>query len=106
MLKHQYKVMAVSICVGLAWTGIYHLAARSWFFSRVSILIAIICFVPAGIVVVIHGREFGPFLYWDRSNIVLITRRSRKLERTELILMGVLWSIILVFVVLVIFFGS
>src|SRR6266404_6293396 len=77
MVKHQYKVMALSVCFGLAWVGIYHLAAKSWFFSRLSVLIAIICFVPAGIVVLIHGREFGPFLWWDRSNRVLTTRAAR-----------------------------
>lgn len=106
MLKHQYKMMFVSVCLGLAWVGIYHLAARSWFFSRLSLLIAIICFVSAGIVVLIHGREFGPFLWWDRSNRVLTTRRPRKLEKTEFILMTFLWSIIFVFVVVVIFFVS
>jgi len=106
MLQHQYKVMFVSVCVGLVWVGIYRLVATSWFFSRLSLLIAIICFVPAGIVVLIHGREFGPFLWWDRSNRVLTTRRSRKLETAEFILMVVLWSIIFVFVVVVIFFLS
>jgi len=106
MVKHQYKVMALSVCFGLAWVGIYHLAAKSWFFSRLSLLIAIICFVPAGIVVLIHGREFGPFLWWDRSNRVLSTRRSRKVEKAEFILMAILWSIIFVFVVVVIFFLS
>ncbi len=106
MVKHQYKVMALSVCFGLAWVGIYHLAAKSWFFSRLSVLIAIICFVPAGIVVLIHGREFGPFLWWDRSNRVLTTRRSRKVEKAEFILMAMLWSIIFVFVVVVIFFLS
>jgi len=106
MVKHQYKVMFVSVCVGLAWVGIYHLAATSSFFSRLSLLIAIICFVPAGIVVLIHGREFGPFLWWDRSNRVLTVRRSPKLEKAELILMAILWSLIFVFVVVVIFFLS
>jgi hypothetical protein len=106
MLKHQYKVMSVSVCVGFTWVGIYHLAAKSWFFSRLSLLIAIICFCPAGIVVLIHMREFGHFWWWDRSNKVLTTRRSRKLEKAELILMAILWSIIFVFVVAVIFFLS
>jgi hypothetical protein len=106
MSKHQYKVMSVSVCFGLAWVGIYQLAARSWFFSRLSLLIAIICFVPAGLVVLIHGRDFGPFLWWDRSNRVLTTRRSPKLEKAEFVLMGILWSIIFVFVVVVIFFLS
>ena len=106
MVKHQYKVMALSVCFGLAWVGIYHLSAKSWFFSRLSLLIAIICFVPAGIVVLIHGREFGHFLWWDRSNKVLTTRRPRKVEKAEFILMAILWSIIFVFVVVVIFFPS
>jgi|tagenome__1003787_1003787.scaffolds.fasta_scaffold18512237_1 hypothetical protein len=106
MLKHQYKVMALSVCFGLGWVGVYRLALRSWFFSRLTLLIAIICFVPAGIVVLIHLREFGPFLWWDKNNRVLTTHRSRKVEKAELILMGILWSIIFVFVVAVIFFLS
>jgi hypothetical protein len=65
-----------------------------------------ICFVPAGLVVLIHGRESGPFLWWDRSNVVLTTRRSPKMEKAELVLMAVLWSIIFVFAVAVIFFLS
>jgi hypothetical protein len=106
MLDHQYKVLAASVCVGLAWVGIYQLVSTSWFLSRLILLIAIICFVPAVLVVLIHGREFGPFLWWDRSNVVLTTRRSPKTEKAELILMAVLWSIIFVFVVAVIFFLS
>jgi hypothetical protein len=106
MLDHQYKVLAASVCVGLAWVGIYHLVSTSWFLSRLILLIAIICFVPAGLVVLIHGRESGPFLWWDRSNVVLTTRRSPKLEKAEFILMAVLWSIVFVFVVVVILFLS
>lgn len=104
MVRHQYKVLAVSIAAGIAWVGIYKLVANSWFLSRLSLLIAIVCFVPAGIVVLAHFREFGPFLWWDRSNSVLTTRRSPKLEKAEFILMTVLWSAIFVFVVVVIFF--
>jgi len=106
MVKHQYKVMFVSVCVGHTCLGIDHLLSASWFFSRLSLLIAIICFVPAGIVLLIHGRAFGTFWWWDRSNRVLTTRRSRKREKTEMILMASLWSIIFVFVVVVIFFLS
>jgi hypothetical protein len=106
MLEHQYKVMFVSLVVGFLWVGIYRLLAASWFFSRLSLLLAIICFVPAGLVVLVHGREYGPFLAWDKSNEVLTTRRSRKLERVELAVMAVLWTIIFVFVVVVIFFLS
>jgi hypothetical protein len=104
MVKHQYKVMFLSICAGLTCLGIYHLLSASWFFSRLSLLIAIICFVPAGIVFLIHGRAFGRFFWWDSSNGVLTTRRSRKLEKAEIILMAALWSIIFAFVVVVIFF--
>jgi hypothetical protein len=75
MVKHQYKVMLVSVVVGTVWVGIHHLLAASWFFSRLSLLLAIISFAPAGLVFLIHGREFGPFLWWDRSNPVLTTRR-------------------------------
>lgn len=106
MVKHQYKVTCVSMVVGFAWIGIYRLVVASWFFSRLSLLLAIISFVPAGLVVVAHGRELGPFMWWDKSNVVLTTRRSPKIERIELVVLGVLGSIILVFVIVVIFFLS
>jgi len=106
MVKHQYKVMLVSLVVGAIWIEIYHLLATSWFFSRLSLLLAIISFVPAGLVVLTHGRELGPFLWWDRSNTVLTTRRSQKTEKAEFIVMAVLCTIIFVFVVAVIFFLS
>ncbi|MGH9511468.1 MAG: hypothetical protein ACRD2U_04970 [Terriglobales bacterium] len=77
--------------------------ATSWFFSRLTLLLAIISFVPAGLVVLVHGREIGPFLWWDRSNRVLTTRRPRKLEKAEFTVMVVLWAVIFVFVVVVIF---
>ena len=103
MVKHQYKVMFASIVMGLIWVGAYHLLAASWFFSRLSLLLAIISFVPAGLVVLAHGRELGPFLWWDRSNVVFTTRRPRKLERLELTLMAILWGAIFIAVVVVIF---
>jgi hypothetical protein len=103
MVKHQYKVMFASIVMGLIWVGLYHLLASSWFFSRLSLLLAIISFVPAGLVVLVHGRELGPFVWWDRSNVVLTTRRPRKLERLELRMMAVLWAAIFLAVIVVIF---
>jgi len=103
MLKHQYKVRFISLLVGFVWVGIHHLLAASWFFSRLALLLAIVSFVPAGLVLLIHGREFGPFLWWDRSNVVLTTRRPPKLERVEFAVMAVLWAAIFVFVVVVIF---
>ncbi len=103
MVKHQYKVMSVSLVVGFMWVGIYHLLVTSWFLSRLSLLLAIISFVPAGLVLLVHGRAFGRFLWWDKSNVVLTTRRPRKLERVEFIVMAVLWAVIFVFVVVVIF---
>jgi len=103
MVKHQYKVMSVSLVVGFVWVGIHHLLATSWFVSRLSLLLAIISFVPAGLVLLIHGREFGPFLWWDKSNVVLTTRRPRKLERVEFAVMAVLWAAIFVFVAVVVF---
>jgi hypothetical protein len=106
MVKHQYKVMCASMVVGFAWIGIYRLLARSWFFSRLSLLLAIISFVPAGLVVLAHGRELGPFMWWDKSNVVLTTRRSPKIEKFELVVLGALGSIIFVFVVVVIFLLS
>jgi hypothetical protein len=106
MPRHQYKVMFVSLAIGFMWIGIRHLMAASWFFSRLCLLLALVSFVPAGLVVLVHGRELGPFLWWDKSNTVLTTRRSRKLEKTELIVMAALWSVIFIFVVLVIFVFS
>ena len=95
--------MFASIVIGLIWLGVYHLVAASWFFSRLSLLLAIISFVPAGLVVLAHGRELGPFMWWDRSNVVLTTRRPRKVERLELTVMVVLWGAIFPAVIVVIF---
>jgi hypothetical protein len=106
MVKHQYKVLFVSMVVGLTWMGIYRLLAASWFFSRLSLLLAIISFVPAGLVVLIHGREFGTFLWWDKSNVVLTNRRSPKVERVELTVMAVLWATIFVGVIFAIFWAQ
>jgi len=103
MVRHQYKLMFASIVMGLIWVGVYHLLVASWFFSRLSLLLAIISFVPAGLVVLVHGRELGPFLWWDRSNVVLTTRRPRKLERLEITVMAVLWGAIFVAVIVVVF---
>lgn len=103
MIKHQYKLMFASILMGLIWVGVYHFLAGSWFFSRLSLLSAIISLVPAGLVVLVHGRELGPFLWWDRSNVVLTTRRPRKWERLELTVMAVLWAAIFVAVIVVVF---
>ena len=103
MVEHQYKVMFASIAMGLIWVGVYHFLAASWFFSRLSLLLAIISLVPAGLVVLVHGRELGPFMWWDRSNVVLTTRRPRKLERLELTVVVVLWGVIFAAVIVVIF---
>jgi hypothetical protein len=103
MLKHQYKVMLVSLVIGLMWLGIRYLVAASWFYSRLCLLFALISFVPAGLVVLVHGRELGIFLWWDRSNVVLTMRRSSKREKVELVVMAALWSVIFAFVVFVIF---
>lgn len=106
IVKHQYEVLLVSMVVGLMWVGVYYLLAASWFFSRLSLLLAIISFVPAGLIILIHVRELGPFLWWDRSNVVLTTRRSRKTEKIELTVMAVLWTAIFVLVVVVIFWSK
>jgi len=105
MLKQQYKVLPISLLAGLMSVGAYHLLATSWFLSRLSILLAIISFVPAVLVLLVHVREYGPFFMWDNSNVVLTTRRPRKLERAELIVMAVLWTVIFAFVVVVIFWA-
>ncbi len=106
MVKHQYKVMCVSLVVGIVLIGIYRLLITAWFFSRLSLLLAIISFVPAGLVVLTHLRSFGRLLWWDKSNVVLTTRRSPKVENIELVVLGVLASVILVFVIIVAFVFS
>ena len=73
MVKHQYKILLASMIVGLMWFGVYRLLAASWFFSRLSLLLAI------------------------------ITRRSPRTEKIELTVMAVLWAVIFVFVVVVVF---
>jgi hypothetical protein len=103
MVRHQYKVMFASVVMGSIWVGAYRLLAASWFFSRLSLLLAIISLLPAMLVVLAHGRELGPFMWWDRSNVVLTTRRPRKLEWLELRVMAVLWGAIFVVVIVVIF---
>jgi hypothetical protein len=103
MVKHQYKIMFVSLAVGMLLIGIYRLLVTSWFFSRLSLLLAIISFVPAGLVVLAHFRELGPFMWLDKSDVVLKTRRSPKVERIELVVLGVLAAIVLVFVTIVVF---
>ena len=103
IVKHQYKVLSASLFVGFMWIGIYHLLVKSWFFSRLSLLLTIICFVPAGLVLLVHLRAFGTMLWWDKSNVVLTTRRPRKIEKLEIIAMAALWTIIFGFVIVVIF---
>jgi len=103
MVRHQYKVLFASIVMGLIWVSVYRFLSASWFFSRLSLLLAIISFVPAGLVVLAHGRELGPFVWWDRSNVVLTARRPRKLGRLELTVMAVLWGAIFVAIIVVIF---
>ena len=48
-------------------------------------------------------RELGPFMWWDKSNVVLTTRRSPKVERIELVVLAVLASVIRVFLIVVVF---
>ena len=103
MVKHQYKVMCVSLVAGIVLIEIYRLLATSWFLSRLSLLLAIISLVPAGLVILTHLREFGPFMWWDRSNVVLTTRRSPRIERIEFVALGVLAAVILIFVIVVVF---
>jgi hypothetical protein len=95
--------MCLSVVGGVALIRIYRLLAASWFFSRLTLLLAIVSFVPAGLVVLAHLREAGPFMWWDESNVVLETRRSPKTERIELVVLGVLASVVLVFVILAVF---
>jgi hypothetical protein len=103
MIKHQYKVMCVSLAFGIVLIKLYRLLVTSWFFSRLSLLLAIISFVPAGLVALAHLRELGPFMWWDNSNVVLTTRGSPKAEKIELVVLGVLASVILIFVIFAVF---
>jgi hypothetical protein len=105
MLRNQYKVLAISLAVGFMWVGIHQVVLAWWFLARLSILLAVISFVPAMLVFIVHFREYGPFLVWDKSNVVLTTRRSRRLEKAEIIVMAVLWAVIFIFVVIAIFWA-
>ena len=67
--------------LGLCGLEIYRLFATSRFFARLSLLLAMMSFVPSGLVLLVHMREAGPLMWWDNSNVVLTTRRSRKLEK-------------------------
>ena len=103
MVEHQYKVLFISLLVGSVWVGIYRLLVASWFLARLSLLMAIVSFVPTGLVALVHLREVGPFLWWDKSNVVLTTRRPTRLEKIELVVMASLWAVIFGFVILTIF---
>lgn len=103
MVEHQYKVLFISLLVGSVWVGIYRLLVASWFLARLSLLMAIVSFVPTGLVALVHLREVGPFLWWDKSNVVLTTRRPPRLEKIELVVMASLWAVIFGFVILTIF---
>jgi hypothetical protein len=104
MVKHQYKVMCASVVVGFIFVGLFRLLGSSWFLARLALLLAIIGFVPAGLVLLAHLREnlFGGFC-WDKSDIAWTTRRSPKVERVEVTAMSVPWSVIFIFVIVVIF---
>lgn len=104
MVKNQYKVLCASLAVGFVSLGLFRLLTAYWFLDRLALLFAVIGFVPAGLVVLAHGREtfLGGFR-WDTSNRVWATRRSPKTERMELILVIVLWSLILIAVAVAIF---
>jgi hypothetical protein len=107
MVKHQYKVMFVSFVVGCIFVVFHLLLAFSWFFSRLTLLLAIYAFVPAGCVLLAHLRErflIGWYFYWDKSNVAWTTRRAPKVEKVELIVLGVLGSLILIFLIVVVFF--
>jgi hypothetical protein len=81
VVRHPYQVLSISLAVGFMWVGIYRLFATSWFFARLSLLLAMMSFVPSGLVLLVHMREAGPLMWWDNSNVVLTTRRSCKLEK-------------------------
>ena len=106
LIKHQYKMLCVSLLVGFLFIKLHYILIAFWFLSQLSVFFAVVAFLPALLVLLAHGREFGPFLWWDTSNIVLTTRRSRRVEKTELQLLAVLLAIVLGLVVFAIFLGS
>ena len=97
-------MMCASMAVGFVFLEIFHLLGSSSFSARLALLLGIISFVPAGLVLLAHLREnwFGGF-WWDPSNKAWTTRRSKIAERVEITVAAVLWSLIFVFVVVVIF---
>jgi len=107
MARNQYTILPASVALGLLLALVYRLLSLPWFLSRLLLLFTIITFVPAGLVVLAHVRErFGPlgwYLAWEDSDAAWTTRRSRPVERIEIIVMSVLWSLIFLFVIAVLF---
>jgi len=103
MVKHEYIVTCLSVAIGFAFVGLSRLLDPFWFSARITLLLAIICFVPAGLVLLAHVRQdwFGG-LRWDKSNDVWTTRRSPKVERVEIVVMSLLWSLILIALVILV----
>jgi hypothetical protein len=93
----------MSVVLGLCFLGLFRLLRLRFIFARLALLFAVISWVPAGLVILAHLREFGRFWWWDKSNAAWTTRRSRKAEKAELIVLTVLWSFIFMFVLIVIF---
>jgi hypothetical protein len=105
MLQYQYEVMWSSLAVGLVFIVAHRLSGTSWFLSRLTLLLAILGFVPAGLVFLAHIREtwIFNFIWWDNSNVAWTTYRSPRLETIEVIVMIILWSIIRLSVIAIIF---
>lgn len=108
MVLHQYKVLPASVALGSLLAFVYRWLSLPWFLSRLILLLTIIAFVPAGLVLLAHLREFwiGRGFWWDKSDVVWTTYRSRRVEKVEIIVMSVLWSLIFLFVIVVIFILS
>jgi len=103
MVKYQYHVMVASLAAGFIFVGAYILLEAYWLLARLTLLLAIVAFTPAAVVAFTHLREFGPFLYWTRSDSEWTTRRSRKTEKVELWLRTVLWALIFLAVIYAVF---
>jgi Mn2+/Fe2+ NRAMP family transporter len=103
MLDYQYHVMCVSLVVGFMLVGAYELMQVHWFLSRLLLLLAILGFVPAAVVIFSHSRSVGSGYYWNASNVEWTTRRSRRTEKIEVIILSVLWSLIFIFIAFVVF---
>jgi len=96
MLGNQYKVMAVSLAVGFALVLVYDRIVVWWVFSRGLLALTVAAFIPAALVILAHLREtwIGGFCWWDSRDTAWTTRRSKRFEKIELVVVITVWSVI------------